>query len=377
MVAAWYMPAVRVLQIRIPGGSLITFIVMVHCWSAPSSLNFTFSSRHCAFARCCFRCWCFSSPFPPPPAASPPPSRTLPQLSLIAMGKAPQRNASIGRVSPSSRPRHVVRATAFLLLAHLHRAAGQTVAAWDCATYPYPVQILKGTSDSNYRTMQLNLGAGNFEEMWKWTVNTNAHPTGSLNSQAYNVNDGIAYGLFSPSTSGAWNQASYLCRFSHVQNSMVCLCEVRRTFAPARSLRAWHATFEPPTLRTGTAGERRQTALAALYVLPLRWAVRVRLPGASLGLHGDYHARWDLLPRPAGRHQDLQAGGYPQHRVPQRQPGGRQHPEQVPVHGPTPRLLGVACCSACTANILHCAAGRGLLLTARGFALVVRWTVAA
>ena len=109
-----------------------------------------------------------------------------------------------------------------LLGATLPGAAGQ-VAAWDCTTYPLPVQILKATGESDYKTMQLNLAAGTYEEMWRWTSNTNSHPTASMNAQAYNVNDGIVYGLFSTSSSGAATQTSYLCRFSHVQNSMVCL----------------------------------------------------------------------------------------------------------------------------------------------------------
>ena len=101
-----------------------------------------------------------------------------------------------------------------------------TVAAWDCGTYPYPIQILKGASDSNYRTMQLNVATGAWSEMWQWTTDTTKHPTTQLNSQAYNVNDGIAYGLFSTSASASWNVApAYLCRFSHEQNSAICLCK--------------------------------------------------------------------------------------------------------------------------------------------------------
>ena len=88
------------------------------------------------------------------------------------------------------------------------------------------MQIIKGSSDTNYRTMQLELNAGDFTEMWQWTTDTAAHPTTQLNAQAYNVNDGIAYGLFSTSSSQTWNVApGYLCRFSHVANSAVCLCE--------------------------------------------------------------------------------------------------------------------------------------------------------
>lgn len=123
---------------------------------------------------------------------------------------------------------HRLSATPILLVfsLHLHHASGQTVAAWDCTTYPYPVQILKGSSDTSYRTMQLNLNEGNFEEMWQWTTDSVTHPTKQLNSQAYNVNDGIVYGLFSDSTSSSYSVApGYLCRFSHVQNSAVCLCQ--------------------------------------------------------------------------------------------------------------------------------------------------------
>ena len=73
--------------------------------------------------------------------------------------------------------------------------------------------------------MQLNLQSGNFTEMWQWTLNTNEHPTTDMNAMAYNVVDGIAYGIFKPTTSTAYTTPSYLCRFSHVQNSAVCLCQ--------------------------------------------------------------------------------------------------------------------------------------------------------
>ena len=94
------------------------------------------------------------------------------------------------------------------------------VLAWDCTTYPLPVQIILGSSDTYYRTMQLDIEAKNFVEIWQWTINTDEHPTTSMNAQAYSVNDGLAYGIFSPDLYGE----SYLCRFSHVQNSAVCLC---------------------------------------------------------------------------------------------------------------------------------------------------------
>ena len=83
-----------------------------------------------------------------------------------------------------------------------------------------PVQIILGSSDTHYRTMQLDIEQKNFVEMWQWTTNTNEHPTTSMNAQAYGI-DGIAYGIFSPTTYGD----SFLCRFSHVQNSAVCLCK--------------------------------------------------------------------------------------------------------------------------------------------------------
>ena len=113
-----------------------------------------------------------------------------------------------------------------LLLAAAFPGAAGAVAAWDCANYPLPVQILKGTSDTNYRTMQLNLLAGDFQEMWQWTTNNNLQPTVQMNAQGYNVNDGIVYGLFSTSSSTNPSAApTYLCRFSHVQNSAECLCQ--------------------------------------------------------------------------------------------------------------------------------------------------------
>lgn len=70
--------------------------------------------------------------------------------------------------------------------------------------------------------MQLDLQAGTFEEMWQWTVNNERHPTTEMNAQGYNVNDGIAYGIFTRSSD---NSDGYLCRFSHVQNSAICLCK--------------------------------------------------------------------------------------------------------------------------------------------------------
>ena len=72
--------------------------------------------------------------------------------------------------------------------------------------------------------MQLNIAAGDFEEMWQWTENTASHPAAEINGIGYNVNDGIAYGMFSPSYP-ATHGTAYLCRFSHVQNSAVCLCK--------------------------------------------------------------------------------------------------------------------------------------------------------
>ena len=56
--------------------------------------------------------------------------------------------------------------------------------AWDCTTYPFPVQIIKGSTDTNYRTMQLNLGAGTFQEMWQWTVDTDAQPGKNMNARS-------------------------------------------------------------------------------------------------------------------------------------------------------------------------------------------------
>ena len=100
------------------------------------------------------------------------------------------------------------------------------VAPWDCTTYPYPIQIIKGTSDANYRTMQLNFADGDFTEIWQWTVDSAEQPTAQLNAQGYNTNDDIAYGLFSDSTSSDPDVApGYFCRFSAVQNSAECLCQ--------------------------------------------------------------------------------------------------------------------------------------------------------
>ena len=71
--------------------------------------------------------------------------------------------------------------------------------------------------------MQLNIAARDFKEMWQWTENTASNPSAEINAIAYNVNDGIAYGLFSPSYPAG---EAYLCRFSHVQNSAACLCKL-------------------------------------------------------------------------------------------------------------------------------------------------------
>ena len=72
--------------------------------------------------------------------------------------------------------------------------------------------------------MQLNIAAGDFEEMWQWTKNTASHPIDEINALAYNVIDDIVYGMFSPQYPTP--STGYLCRFSHVQDSAVCLCEV-------------------------------------------------------------------------------------------------------------------------------------------------------
>ena len=114
------------------------------------------------------------------------------------------------------------------VLAAFTRGALAQVAAWDCNNFPHPVQILRASSDMFYRTMQLNIAAGRYEEMWQWTEQrSEEQPTRTMNAQAYNVNDGIAYGLFSPNRSTA-RGASYLCRFSHEnashENASACLC---------------------------------------------------------------------------------------------------------------------------------------------------------
>ena len=82
--------------------------------------------------------------------------------------------------------------------------------------------------------MQLNIAEDDFEEMWPWTVNTDSHPIEELNAQAYNVIDGIVYGMFSPTYPTP--STGYLCRFSHVQNSAVCLCEVNTAGSPTNTV---------------------------------------------------------------------------------------------------------------------------------------------
>ena len=106
-----------------------------------------------------------------------------------------------------------------LLAAALPGALG--VQQWDCANHPYPVQILKEFGTTQYKTMSLNLIEKTFEQMWTWTQNTASQPTQDMNAMAYNVADGIAYGIFSPDL----NTDSYLCRFDHTQNSAECLCK--------------------------------------------------------------------------------------------------------------------------------------------------------
>ena len=82
------------------------------------------------------------------------------------------------------------------------------------------------TTSGNYQTVQLNLEVGAFLPLWQWTVNSLQQPTTVMNAQGYNPVDGIAYGVFSPSTTTTSNaRDGYLCRFSHVQNSAACLCE--------------------------------------------------------------------------------------------------------------------------------------------------------
>ena len=157
--------------------------------------------------------------------------------------------------------------------------------AWDCDTYPLPIQIIKGDSDSSYRTMQLNIAAQTFQQVWLWDSSSTTAPSAVMNAMAYNVNDGIAYGLFSPSTSGG---SYYLCRFSHVANSQDCLCHTGTFFG-------WSATI--------TSGEPRRLHMQLNSSCPTHSCRTAR------------SCRWDLLSVHRWHH-DKETGEYAQHAIP-------------------------------------------------------------
>jgi len=103
------------------------------------------------------------------------------------------------------------------------------VRPWDCENYSYPVQILKANGESTYKTMQLNIAEGKYEEMWRWSASSDQQPTAFINALAYSQVDGTAYGLFSPDASGSASSPGYICRFSHEPDSARCLCQAPYT----------------------------------------------------------------------------------------------------------------------------------------------------
>ena len=72
---------------------------------------------------------------------------------------------------------------------------------------------MKPSGGTSYKMMQLDFAANSFSEMWTFGTQTASTPNSWMNSHAFNVNDGIAYGMFSDGTNYA------LCRFSHIPDS--------------------------------------------------------------------------------------------------------------------------------------------------------------
>ena len=109
---------------------------------------------------------------------------------------------------------------ATLLLLRATTVRGPTE-KFDCASYPLPIQVLKATGANSYSTMQLDIAAQDYTEVFSWSNDDTATaPSDMMNAMGYNVMDDIAYGLFRPASS----TDAYLCRFSHVPDSQDCLC---------------------------------------------------------------------------------------------------------------------------------------------------------
>lgn len=88
---------------------------------------------------------------------------------------------------------------------------------WDCDTYPLPMQMLKGNSDTYYRLVELDIVQNAYIQRYQFM----AEPSKWMNGAAYNRVDGVAYAVFQY-TSG---NPRVLCRFSHLADSQECFCE--------------------------------------------------------------------------------------------------------------------------------------------------------
>ena len=78
------------------------------------------------------------------------------------------------------------------------------------------MQMLKRSSDSLYRLVELDIVRNEFNLLYNFTSEPNAW----MNGAAYNPVDGIAYAQFQYGT----GNPRVLCRFSHWPNSQQCFC---------------------------------------------------------------------------------------------------------------------------------------------------------
>ena len=79
------------------------------------------------------------------------------------------------------------------------------VGAFDCASYPAPLQTVK--EDGTYHLMELHVPTGSYESLFTFDAKYSY-----INAAAYNTADDIAYGKFTVGSGGS--ATDYLCKFS-------------------------------------------------------------------------------------------------------------------------------------------------------------------
>ena len=79
------------------------------------------------------------------------------------------------------------------------------VGAFDCASYPAPLQTVK--EDGTYHLMELHVPTGSYESLFTFDAKYSY-----INAAAYNTVDDIAYGKFTVGSGGS--ATDYLCKFS-------------------------------------------------------------------------------------------------------------------------------------------------------------------